>query len=88
MNEAQARLHNMTVMAVADATQQDEVNISELAVRRPCGNCFQDERAREKAMLDVKILSPTGCVHDSARDGNGDTACGLDATGAGWWWAL
>lgn len=88
LNEAQARLHNMTVMAVADATQRDEVNISELAVRRACGNCFQDESEREKAMTDVRLLSPTGCVHTTGWDSNGDTACGIDATGTGWWWAL
>jgi hypothetical protein len=32
------------------------------------------------------IVAPDGMAHRG--EGNGDTTCGMDATGPGWWWPL
>lgn len=52
-------------------------------IRRGCEHCrVTDEDIRRGAI----IVSPSGLAHFG--EANGDTACGVDATGRNWWWPL
>lgn len=37
---------------------------------------------------DVAVVSPAGVAHAPHFDVEGETACGIDATGPAWWWRL
>jgi hypothetical protein len=52
-------------------------------IRRGCKRCgVKDEDIRRGAI----IVSPSGLAHFG--EDNGDTSCGIDATGNNWWWPL
>lgn len=52
-------------------------------VKRGCKRCGVTDRHIENGVF---IVSPTGIAHFGEDDG--DTSCGIDATGNGWWWPL
>lgn len=38
------------------------------------------------SVLNVRLVSPSGCAHVPHDHDSGFTACGRDATGPDWWW--
>ena len=60
-----------------------EVPLSEIKVDRLCSRCYP---RRKLAEIEIRLVSPRGVVHES--EDYGMTACGRDATGPKWWWAL
>lgn len=59
----------------------DEVPMPE--VRRGCVLCKVTD---EELLAGYVVVSPTGIAHHGTDDG--ETECGKDATGDGWWWPL
>ena len=58
------------------------IMVPEPPVRRRCWSCL-----REWLPGNVKgVISQNGIEHKA--EDHGMTACGLDATGFGWWWPL
>ena len=61
-----------------------EIPLSELKVVGVCSRCHPGETDPKR--LDIRLVSRNGIVHEG-KD-YGETWCGRDATGPGWWWAL
>ena len=57
----------------------------ERAVKRACARCAKSIEGRFFA-YSPGVVSPSGIEHIGVT--GGDTACGIDATGPGWWWPL
>jgi len=51
--------------------------------RRACKVCKPDPEEIDRGWV---VISPNGVCHHGRDDG--DTECGKDATGDGWWWPL
>ncbi len=54
-------------------------------VRKFCARCGVDEQEFAEGDAEI-IVSPRGTAHYGQN--NGDTDCGLTATGENWWWPL
>lgn len=52
-------------------------------IKRACGRCDVRSGAIDDNLV---IVSPRGIAHFG--EDYGDTSCGIDATGDGWWWPL
>ena len=54
-------------------------------VKRACKRC---RVTAEDVSSGYVLVSPSGTAHHSRDDWSGMTDCGIDATGADWWWPL
>ena len=72
--------HTVTVLDV------NERPIGEKQVVSRCKRCARSEYARSSRRTWWEVVSPSGVEH-LAGD-YGETECGIDGTGTGWWWAL
>ena len=54
-------------------------------VRRGCRRCGVTLRDIASGYV---VVSSSGIAHHGSEDFGGQTQCGIDATGDGWWWPL
>lgn len=71
-------------MTCLDDIRDWEVPLSSINVTRPCMRCYPRGEALDG--IEIRLVSPSGLVHHGAD--YGETECGHDATGDGWWWSL
>jgi hypothetical protein len=72
--------------ALMTAAYQEPEEVPRPTIIRRCRVC--DVSANHLNELREVVVSPTGTAHHSSERDPGDTACGKDATGDGWWWPL
>jgi hypothetical protein len=79
-------------MSLGEVTWEDDPT-KKREVRGFCERCQRSVSPgnltrRMSGWEDVRIVSPSGLAHAQHEDGYEFTACGLNAAGRDWWWAL